>query len=112
MMSQANASVECIYSQLADDPELREIVDMFVKEMPGRVASLIDHFHKKDWDSLRRTAHQLKGAAGSYGFEAISPCAGTLEGTVRDGQSEARIHEALTELTDLCGRVRSGQAEL
>jgi histidine phosphotransfer protein HptB len=108
-MLQANAGADCIHSSLASDPELGEIVEMFVEEMPGRVASLLDHFKRKDWDGLRQSAHQLKGAAGSYGFTAISPCAGKLESVIRDGEPEHQIYAAVTELVDLCGRVRSGQ---
>jgi len=111
-MVQRNASTECIYSSLAGDTELAEIVEMFVGEMPGRVASLLDRFNRKDWDGLRQSAHQLKGAAGSYGFVAISPCAGRLEGVIREGEPEERISEAVTELVDLCGRVRCGQPAL
>jgi histidine phosphotransfer protein HptB len=108
-MTQANSTSEYVYSSLAVDPELGEIVEMFVEEMPGRVASLLDHFNKKDWDSLRQGAHQLKGAAGSYGFADISPSAGKLEAALRDGEPEHHIYEAITELVDLCGRVRAGQ---
>jgi histidine phosphotransfer protein HptB len=108
-MSQQNDSAECVYSSLAVDPELGEIVELFVEEMPGRVASLLDHFKKRDWEGLRRNAHQLKGAAGSYGFTAISPAAGKLENAIRDGDPEHHIYEAITELIDLCGRVSSGQ---
>jgi histidine phosphotransfer protein HptB len=108
-MSQVNNNAECVYSSLAADPELGEIVAMFVEEMPGRVASLLDHFNRRDWDGLRQSAHQLKGAAGSYGFAAVSPAAGKLESAIRDGEPEHHIYEAITELVDLCGRVRSGQ---
>jgi histidine phosphotransfer protein HptB len=108
-MVQANASAECLYSSLAADPELGEIVGMFVEEMPGRVVSLLERLSKKDWDGLRQSAHQLKGAAGSYGFGAISPCAGHLESVIRDAEPEERIRQAVMELVDLCGRVRCGQ---
>ena len=37
-MSQAVGNREYVYSRLASDPDLRDIVDMFVEEMPGRVA--------------------------------------------------------------------------
>ena len=111
-MRQENAGAEYVYSSLAADPELGEIVGMFVEEMPGRVATLLGHLDKKDWDRLRQSAHQLKGAAGSYGFAAISPCAGRLEGVIRDGEPEERIREAVNELVDLCGRVRCGQSIL
>ena len=111
-MVQANAGAGCIHSSLAGDPELGEIVEMFVEEMPGRVASLLEHLSRKDWDGLRQSAHQLKGAAGSYGFGTISPCAGRLEGVIRDNEPEERIRDAVMELADLCGRVRCGQPAL
>ncbi|MFZ1934518.1 MAG: Hpt domain-containing protein [Thermoguttaceae bacterium] len=98
-----------MYSSLAADPDLGELVDMFVEEMPERVASLLDHFERRDWDGLRQSAHQLKGAAGSYGFAVISPSAGKLESTIRDAEPEEQIREAIEELVDLCDRVRSGE---
>jgi histidine phosphotransfer protein HptB len=102
-------SVECIYSRLSGDSDLRDIVEMFVEEMPGRATSLLDHLNDANWEGLRRAAHQLKGAAGSYGFDLISPCAGRVESAVRDGEPEDRIREAVLALVDLCGRVRGGQ---
>ncbi len=107
-MIQENASAECIYSGLADDPDLRDIVELFVSELPDRVAILLAHLNNGNWDGLRQTAHQLKGAAGSYGFGPISPCAGRVEAAIRDGEPEERIREAVSALVELCGRVRCG----
>jgi HPt (histidine-containing phosphotransfer) domain-containing protein len=111
-MVQADANAECIYSPLARDPDFGDIVGMFVEEIPGRVASMLDRLSKGDWSSLQQSAHQLKGAAGSYGFAPISPCAGRLERVIRDGEPEERIREAVMELIDLCGRIRRGQPPL
>jgi histidine phosphotransfer protein HptB len=108
-MTQASAVAEPVYSSLDSDPELGDLVGLFVEEMPGRVETLCDQFNKKDWDNLQRSAHQLKGAAGSYGFGTISPCAGRLEGVIRDGQPEQQIRNAVIELADLCSRARSRQ---
>ena len=97
---------EGIYSQLANDLDLRDIVEMFVHEMPERMAALTEYLEAGDMEGLRRVAHQLKGAAGSYGFEPISPCAGRLERAIRDGEPENRIRETVSELVDLCSRIR------
>ncbi len=97
-----------VYSRLASDPDLCEIVDLFVEEMPGRVAAFLTQLDAADWEGLRQTAHQLRSAAGSYGFDAISPYAGRLESAIRDGQTEAEIHAAVNKLVDLCNRVRCG----
>ena len=97
-----------VYSSLAADPDLGELVEMFVQEMPDRINALETQMRSRNWDQLTRTAHQLKGAAGSYGFEAITPYAARLESAARDAQREDRILAALEELLDLCRRMRSG----
>jgi histidine phosphotransfer protein HptB len=100
-----------VYSRLAGDPDLGDIVDMFVEEMAGRVAKLQEQLRAADWEGLRRSAHQLKGAAGSYGFDVISPCAGSVESAIRDGEPEERIRASVEKLVDLCNRTRCGQPE-
>jgi HPt (histidine-containing phosphotransfer) domain-containing protein len=107
-MDQAIVNRECVYSRLASDPDLREIVDLFVEEMPGRVATMLEQLNSADWDGLRRSAHQLRGAAGSYGFDGISPSAGKVEAAIRDSEPEQRIRETVEELADLCNRTRCG----
>jgi HPt (histidine-containing phosphotransfer) domain-containing protein len=107
-MDQTVLNQECVYSRLATDPDLRDVVDLFVEEMPGRVVTLLEKLQAADWEGLRRTAHQLKGAAGSYGFDGISPCAGKVESAVRDGEPEERIRATVEELVALCSRTRCG----
>ena len=97
-----------IYSALGADPDLAEIVDMFVEEIPDRIATLRLQFQAADWEELRRTAHQLKGAAGSYGFSPVTPTAAAVEDAVRNAAGEREIQEALDALIDVCQRIRSG----
>ena len=105
----ATATVEvAYYSVLGDDRDLAEIVTLFVEEMPLRVRHLQAHFGCANWDELARLAHQLKGAAGSYGFDQLTPFAARLEKTVRNGEPQASIRTALEELVEACGRVRAG----
>ena len=99
---------EYLYSRLACDPDLGGIVDLFVEEMPGRAAALLAHLNSGDWEGVRRTAHQLKGAAGSYGFDPISPCAGQVESSIRDGRPEDEIRALVDELIAMCHRTRCG----
>ena len=97
-----------IYSTLGDDPDLGEIVEMFVGEIPERTANLIDCLEGGDWEGLRRAAHQIKGAAGSYGFEPVTPYAARLEVAVRDSKPEEEIREALDTLVAICRKIRIG----
>ena len=94
-----------IYSQLANDPDLYDIVKMFIDEMPTRIERLIKEFGEKNWDELKNTAHQLRGAAGCYGFEEVSPTAGKLEQALVTNLPEEEIQQSLNELIDICRRM-------
>jgi histidine phosphotransfer protein HptB len=96
------------YSELGRDPELAELVDVFVAEMPNRVEQVMTHAAYHDWEKLGRTAHQLKGAAGSYGFHALTQPALRLEQAAHRNEPEEQILAAVNELVELCGRIRSG----
>jgi len=100
-----------IYSSFGDDPDLGELVEMFVEEMPDRIENLISQFEAKNWEELTRAAHQMKGAAGSYGFGVLTPVAAKLEALLRGKKPEDAIQIGLDQLTDLCRRIRSGVAE-
>lgn len=100
-----------LYSTLATDPDLGEIVQLFVEEMPNRTATLRDRLNEADWEGLRRVAHQLKGAAGSYGFEPITPAAARVEDAIRQSAPEDEIRQMVEELIALCNSARPGTPE-
>ena len=100
-----------VYSHLAADPDLGELVDLFVQEMPDRINALDAQAKSRDWNRLAETAHQIKGAAGCYGFDEITPSAARLEAVTREAQQEEQILSALDELLSLCRRVRSGKPQ-
>jgi histidine phosphotransfer protein HptB len=100
-----------IYSTLASDPDLEELVVMFVDEMTERIDKLTALLDSAKWDDLRRAAHQLKGAAGSYGFQEISPMAANVEDKIISGEPEEEIRKAVESLCDLCRCARAGLPE-
>jgi len=113
-MSSATNEAAPIYSTLGGDPDLGELVEMYVDEMPERIASLEQAFSNGDQESLqslKRAAHQLKGAGESYGFSQLTPLAAAVEYSVRDGEPEEAIFNSLKELVAVCKRVRSGIPE-
>ena len=107
-MSSTFGNAELLYSTLAEDPDLGEVVDMFVDEMPDRISNLLAQLDAGNWAELRRAAHQLKGAAGSYGFDSISPSAANLEDALRGSKPEEEIQRATDSLVSLCQRATSG----
>ena len=107
LMNAALQSGGYYYSSLADG-DLAELVELFIAELPDRVHRLTEAARGSDWDLVGRIAHQLKGAAGSYGLHALTPFAARLESAARQNHSPVEIQAALTEMVDACGRVRPG----
>lgn len=94
-----------VYSDLAGDEDLGELVTMFVEEMPDKIENIFSLANAKDWDELQRAAHQLKGAAGSYGFHAVTPVAAALEASCNNFQTEEEVLEKLKDFISLANRL-------
>jgi HPt (histidine-containing phosphotransfer) domain-containing protein len=84
---------------------------MFLEHIPDRVATIESSQTSGDNETLRRTAHQMKGAAGSYGFDDVTPFAARLEQAIDAGEPEAAIAQAASELVTICHRLRAGTPE-
>ena len=50
-----------LYSTLAGDPMLGQLVNLFVAEMPSRTTKLIDRLGACDWEGLRQAVNHSKG---------------------------------------------------
>lgn len=99
---------EFLYSDFGGDADLSDLVEMFVSEIPDRVESMLQAAEASDWEQLGRVAHQMKGAAGSYGFGGITPFAAALERNCRENGPEEAIRRNLMELVEMCRRMRTG----
>ncbi|NOG54626.1 MAG: Hpt domain-containing protein [Planctomycetes bacterium] len=101
-----------VVSEFADDPDMLELVEMFVDELPQRVQSLQSSFESQMMDELLRLSHQLKGACGGYGFPSLSEAAAELEGLLKSGAGDpGQIEAAMNELVDLCRRASPGPGQ-
>lgn len=97
---------DLVYSPLADDPVLGDIVRIYVAEMPERMTALTAAYQTNDRSRLITLAHQIRGSAGSHGFPSITILAGRLEKLARGDAGEAELAGAVEALVDACGRVR------
>jgi len=98
------------YSIYGADPDLHDVVALFITEMPDRIECLLAQSRNRDWSQLARTAHAIKGAAGTYGFDQFTPAAHCLELQVNDGRPETEILQSVAALINLCRRARAGRA--
>lgn len=106
-MSLQTENQPAIHSSFADDEMMSELVEMFVDEIPERVKTLEDAYAASDLELLRRTAHQLKGAFGSYGFETLTAPARNLEYALDKNALLDEVRQHLDVLIGMCGRMSS-----
>jgi PAS domain S-box-containing protein len=74
-----------IRSDFADDPDICEILPPFIQSLAERVAEIRAVVASEDAAGLARVAHQIKGAAGGYGFPTITRLAAELEAPLKAG---------------------------
>ena len=94
-----------ILSSFAHDAEMIELVEMFVDELPDRVAVFAEALETESWEEARTISHQLKGAAPGYGFDSIGEAAGRIERLVIDQAAGDEMKAAVESLLSLCNRV-------
>lgn len=99
-----------LVSDLAGDPDLADVLEEFIAELPARARAIEQACLEGDVDTLIRLAHQLKGSAGGYGFPSITEEAADLERIARRRGSQDALIGTARSLADLCRRTQPRQA--
>jgi PAS domain S-box-containing protein len=108
---QAVGSTAILKSAYASDPEMKGIIKEFVATLPGRMAKIDFLRRERDMTELRRVLHQLKGAGGGYGFDALSRAATVAESALDGGASLETIEEHLNSLHALVASIEGYEKE-
>jgi HPt (histidine-containing phosphotransfer) domain-containing protein len=101
-------ATEGFYSPLCNEDDLAELVELFVQEVPDRLAQLEQCLDQGNWSELARFAHQLKGAGGSYGFPQLTPVAARVEQLAKQMAPVDQLQAALSELVEVTALLRPG----
>jgi signal transduction histidine kinase/CheY-like chemotaxis protein/HPt (histidine-containing phosphotransfer) domain-containing protein len=105
----AVSSDEPLVSAIGADPTMAAIVSKFTAGLRDRGAA-IQEAARTGAPELRRLVHQLRGAAGGYGFPAITEAAARLEQSLIDGARPTEVGPQVEEIVQLCGRARAVRA--
>ncbi|HEY1628339.1 MAG TPA: ATP-binding protein, partial [Tepidisphaeraceae bacterium] len=70
-------------SGLANNEKFKGVLDRFVARLPERIEEMQRLLSEEDLENLGRAVHQLKGAAGGYGFPEITSAAGEAMDRIR-----------------------------
>ena len=93
--------------RLGDDEDLlRDIVQIFLEDVPGMIERIHKAIAEKDVNSLQRAAHSLKGLTATLSAHEVVSAAAQLEhiATSRNlaeaPQAAAEVHQRVNELTE------------
>jgi CheY-like chemotaxis protein/HPt (histidine-containing phosphotransfer) domain-containing protein len=105
------ASADSTLGKLMSKPGTAKLVERFLAGLPQRVAAIQDALATNHRDQLKTLAHQLKGAAGGYGFTAVSQAAGKLEAAAAASDADpATLATHVADLATLCAGIRGAAA--
>ncbi|MCA9291758.1 MAG: Hpt domain-containing protein [Phycisphaerales bacterium] len=74
-----NAARHPLISEFANDADMAELIEFFLSELDHRLQVLQAAWDTGNLEQVQSLSHQLKGAAGGYGFPSISEVAAELE---------------------------------
>jgi HPt (histidine-containing phosphotransfer) domain-containing protein len=89
------------------DASFAELVERFLDGLPERLEQLDTALANNDFDTLCRTAHQLKGSGGGYGYPALTQLAAQIERHALNAQAQA-CTDALCDMKKLVARMVVG----
>jgi signal transduction histidine kinase/DNA-binding response OmpR family regulator len=93
-------------SELADEPEMKELIESYIQRLPIEVAKMRQHLADGQIEALRQVAHQLKGSGGGYGFSRISELAGAVDQSIKMQASVDRVRAQVDELIEYIRHVQ------
>ena len=73
------------------------LMSKFMTNRKNEVVTMRDALAQQDLETVRKVAHGMKGAGGSYGFDRITTMAATIEHMAKTGTS-AGLAEELDQL--------------
>jgi HPt (histidine-containing phosphotransfer) domain-containing protein len=91
---------------------MMEILTEFVDGLPGKVLEMTDCLQKNDMASLRLVVHQLRGAAGGYGFAAITQPATSVEQSIDASSGIESIIAQTKSLMNVIRRIEGFQGSI
>ncbi|MDA0802198.1 MAG: Hpt domain-containing protein [Planctomycetota bacterium] len=96
-----------LYSRFHDDPDMADLVALFVGELPQRLEVMEESFASNNLPQLHRLAHQLKGAGCGYGFDEVTNVCASIEQATK-AMDRTRSRAALDQMRDIVRECRAG----
>lgn len=107
-----NLQGEPIYSEFEHVASMREIVAMYVKDLPNRISAISSALASNDANAAEVAMRSMKSISGSCGFGLFSEIAETIESRIIAGETLDSLRGEIQKLVSLCMRARSSQVKV
>ena len=102
--SHAPANGQASNGPVGDPATISKLTAGFIQRLPSRVSTMQRLLVEQNFLQLQDAVHQIKGAAGGYGFQSISEVAGRAEQKIKD---KVPFQEIRSEIDSLISLIRS-----
>ncbi len=102
---------QTMHSDFEGDPEMRELLEFYVAELPAAAARLVEAIGRNDINGLCAEVHSIKGTSGNFGFMELSRHAFAVEEEIRSETDWASIQIKVRSLHEMIRRVAGYRAE-
>src|SRR5204863_4933577 len=86
------------------NPKLADLIPGFLQNRKQDVIAMLDALDRGDFGTVESLGHGMKGAGGSWGFQAITDIGAALEQAAESSESDAS-HKWVSELTSYLDHV-------
>ena len=86
------------------DPKFADLIPGFLQNRRQDVIAMLDALDRGDFETVETLGHGMKGAGGSYGFQAITDMGAAIQQAAESADSEAS-RRWVGELTRYLDRV-------
>jgi HPt (histidine-containing phosphotransfer) domain-containing protein len=71
------------------NPKIADLIPGFLQNRRQDVLAMLDALDRRDFETVETLGHGMKGAGGSWGFQAITDIGAALEQAADSGDSDA-----------------------
>jgi HPt (histidine-containing phosphotransfer) domain-containing protein len=87
------------------DPDIADLILGFLENRHKDIKTMGEALTQGDFETIQVLGHSMKGAGGSYGFDAITDIGGSLEQAAKDKDAEG-IQRSVQELAIYLDQVK------
>ena len=83
-----------------DQSIIRELVDVFVEQIPEFIQEMQDFFDKQDWPNLGMLAHKAKSSIAIMGMDSLAAMLKDFELDAKEGKSPEKYDGYIKRFID------------